>query len=1429
MNFKVSQLKSLTAGQVAVDDLIYVIDSNPTDGSVKSKKVTVGDLIDSRIYGISSSQFVLITGYYADPSWISSLDWSKITNAPSFVTSLSALTDVQLSTPLVGQALVYNGTKWVNQGIGELDTLNSVTTRGNTTTNSITVGGLTVATSLIYTDTVNSRVGIGTTSPLFKVDISNRVMLGQYPASATYGAVYLGNITPSNTNYSLTSNSVDTYLNGTSNINFSINDVLKLKLASTGNFLIGTTTDSGYKLDVNGTIRSSGTNGLILYDGTYGAKVSMSSYIFTIEKEGTYGISTYLFKYNDGTTALSLTGNTTILGIGGSDDAVMLSRNVYARADAAFGFTTYGSTTKYKAIQAIFTDNSTSGVAFNYKTGGTDTEAMRIASSGNIIVSKTVKSIYDNYSDLGTSAERFANLYSLTGRFTNVSTNNLGPNGAATWITISSSVFALVGGQLNVKGSGSTSATTSLLVQNSSSTPSLTVLDNGLVSAGTATSGVLMNNNGGYPSIGFWESIARWTIQRQGSDHLDFIAATNGYAKISFVPSNTTGGVGIGNDLYQSAGVLKPASAILSLYAESQGFLQPRLSTSQKNSIATPATGLQVYDSTLNKNNLYNGTLWQNIATETWVAAQGYLTTAPTLASVTTAGNTTTNAITVGGVTSTGNIDVGGNFVGNGTSQYVHFTGGSGEFRFKNGSGGGWYYTWCQNGSFGTEEKMRLSTNNNLLIGTTTDAGYKLDVNGTGRFSSSITGTVLKIDGTGAATGFEINSQLDSDLRPSYMVFSRGGTQKYIIGHSYGRSGFFISNGNDTVTYLNINSTGNVLVGTTIDSNAKFVVAGSTTAASLIARGVYFNNTLVAAANNDVLVGLDINPTYTLGSFSGTQRHGVRIQNSRLYITGSYSAASSEAINPQSLVHIDATINGLAGTRAIAVRINPTINMSDAVSQTFVALEVAPTFTNNANNSTALAINSIGPNYLAGVNTFGYITNWPLTGGTSTYHYIGAPNGQGFRVQINSNIAGYSYEFDGSGIPTYTLRNNNIDALKVYSTGNVGINTTTDAGYKLDVNGSARFGDLGNVYYMTLTSGGADGGILRVGGASYGYAELKSYGLTLNGGHSLSGTGGVPQFALTSQVSPSAAQSNAAIKFVADNPGSGGGIWGAYSTALAFNFLKKETGGTYTSILAMNGGTNFVGIGTTTPVSKLNVYGGDIISSSSTANRTTKLNDTGLYLSRTSDGTYPNSITADGSMFYDARGNHIIRTDTVTIFELSNAYQNVTIGSTSISGARLVVRGSGSTSATSSLLVQNSSGTELFKVSDNQVTSFRNGLVQIGDATGGGQSAQAYKVDFATGWGYGISNLTMSEFYFEVRATGQSIFGSGNNSYITLSPSAKVQIDSTTQGFLAPRMTTAQINAITSPAEGLQVYNTDLHVICFYDGTGWKRVVHLAM
>jgi uncharacterized protein (TIGR02145 family) len=62
----------------------------------------------------------------------------------------------------------------------------------------------------------------------------------------------------------------------------------------------------------------------------------------------------------------------------------------------------------------------------------------------------------------------------------------------------------------------------------------------------------------------------------------------------------------------------------------------------------------------------------------------------------------------------------------------------------------------------------------------------------------------------------------------------------------------------------------------------------------------------------------------------------------------------------------------------------------------------------------------------------------------------------------------------------------------------------------------------------------------------------------------------------------------------------------------------------------------------------------------------------------------------------------------------------------------------------------------------------------------------------------------------------------GNNPMIIL-PSAALEVESTTKGFLPPRMTKAQMKAIVNPAEGLIVYCTDCIPKCmhFYNGSNW--------
>lgn len=54
--------------------------------------------------------------------------------------------------------------------------------------------------------------------------------------------------------------------------------------------------------------------------------------------------------------------------------------------------------------------------------------------------------------------------------------------------------------------------------------------------------------------------------------------------------------------------------------------------------------------------------------------------------------------------------------------------------------------------------------------------------------------------------------------------------------------------------------------------------------------------------------------------------------------------------------------------------------------------------------------------------------------------------------------------------------------------------------------------------------------------------------------------------------------------------------------------------------------------------------------------------------------------------------------------------------------------------------------------------------------------------------------------------------------------SAFLDITSTTKGFLPPRMTTTQRDAISSPATGLVIYNTTTNVLNFHNGSGWGAV-----
>ena len=184
------------------------------------------------------------------------------------------------------------------------------------------------------------------------------------------------------------------------------------------------------------------------------------------------------------------------------------------------------------------------------------------------------------------------------------------------------------------------------------------------------------------------------------------------------------------------------------------------------------------------------------------------------------------------------------------------------------------------------------------------------------RFTISSTGTAtfngdLIVDTNTLYVNSTTNRVGISNLSPSYKLdlTSLGyGIQHYGDANNYLRtyagSNFQIieSNGTNQFGYNN----GSFFIQTsstnrlTIASGGSSTFSSSITAATAIARGVNITSTLVAAANNDVLVGLDIAPTFTNGAFTGVSNIALRVNDLLTGTTANFNGFGINS-NPTSL------------------------------------------------------------------------------------------------------------------------------------------------------------------------------------------------------------------------------------------------------------------------------------------------------------------------------------------------------------------------------------------------------------------------------------------------------------------------------------------------------------------------------------------------
>jgi len=366
--------------------------------------------------------------------------------------------------------------------------------------------------SSLFWDSTNNRLGIGTSTPSYQLHVVGSAGFDNGASGDSITLLNGGFIQSGlirfrgfSTNFILQDNSYNT--------KFAISTAGNLSYFNTGgNVAINTTTDAGFRLDVNGTARVSGN----AHFGT-GVAVTVGTDQVISMRSSTTTARFYLQNSGTGTNSLS----------GVSFD---LSNSIFE-----------------------ITNRQASGTTAFITNGA---ERMRVASTGNVLIGTTTDAGFRL--DVNGTA-RVANSLDIN--------NN---NGIA---------IARVNANLTVASGGASP---------------FSIID---FKAPPAINGTVGLPSGRIVS-GFDNTVyagTRVTIQ-------------NATGPSTYVDVLSVYGTSVG------IGILNPSSsALLDLTSTTKGFLPPRMTTTQKNAIASPATGLQVFDTTLNQMSYYNGTTWTNI------------------------------------------------------------------------------------------------------------------------------------------------------------------------------------------------------------------------------------------------------------------------------------------------------------------------------------------------------------------------------------------------------------------------------------------------------------------------------------------------------------------------------------------------------------------------------------------------------------------------------------------------------------------------------------------------------------------------------------------------------------------------------------------------------------------------------------------------
>jgi hypothetical protein len=346
----------------------------------------------------------------------------------------------------------------------------------------------------------------------------------------------------------------------------------------------------------------------------------------------------------------------------------------------------------------------------------------------------------------------------------------------------------------------------------------------------------------------------------------------------------------------------------------------------------------------------------------------------------------------------------------------------------------------------GNDSIVTTALKGNVLINTTTDAGYKLDVNGTARVSGTTTITPAALTGTAATSALDIAQTWNTTGAPTALKLNvtntASSTLSYLLDLQINGSSLFRVQRQGRCEFSSrivdkLNLLGVVSVSTSLAGNEEVFFSSRTLnptsgGRTIFSAGGVFNPTSGTANFNGVTFTTTINQT---GGATGITR-GLYI-NPTLTSAADFRAIETTAGN---------VLFGASGTGFFWDDTNNRLGIGTASPTAQLDVKGNVVFGDTSTNQSSLVVSTPYSNTSA--------VNMLSLKALGKISIVFGPGG----VQCSSigslNISNQYFE---SGLFFSTATGGVLnERMRIVQTGNVLINTTTDAGYKLDVNGTAR-------------------------------------------------------------------------------------------------------------------------------------------------------------------------------------------------------------------------------------------------------------------------------------------------------------------------------------------------------------------------------------